>query len=372
MDKSSGIFIVFALLFAGVLIMGCSSSDSSSSGSTAQPSVTATTASQAALYSAGDIVKNPKSTSTSALLIIGYDAGSNTYERAYIYPNSDGSWGYRIDAKTEKISRSTIEKVYSQKVTSKAVASVPIGTPTTKATPTPVYTTSTTSATATVTTTSGPAPRVMSVDPDTGKTGTTVSITNLKGTGFQTGTAISFVSGSSYVNASSITFSSSNLMTCNFVIPSDATVGYWDVLVKNPDGQSHQFKNGFHVTQGTSTTSTTKTSTTSSSSTTTTTTTKTATLTSVSPNIVATGGSEALHTLLVITGTNFGSVSNIKLTKIGSNTISGQNYWVSSTSGTNAQANFDFPAGSNGRWTVTVVDSSGNVLASLSNGLTVN
>jgi len=354
--------------------MGCSSSDSSST-TTAQPSVTATTASSAALYSAGDIVKNPKSTTTSALLIISFDAGKDMYERAYIYPNNDGSWGYRIDSKTEKISRSVIEKVYTQKVGSKTVSAVPISTPTPIATPTPFPTTqatATSTATATATTSSLSAPHVTGIEPDNGKAGTTVSITELRGTNFQSNCSVALVkSGSSNIVATNVIVSASGVISCTVILPSDASLGPWGVVVTNPDGQAHEYKNGFTIREGsTSQTTATATTTTSSSSSTTTTTVKTATLTSVSPNIVATGGSESLSKQLVITGTNFESVANIKLTKSGSNTISGQSYWAQS--GTNAQANFDFPAGSNGQWTVTVVDSSGNVLASLSNALTVN
>ena len=65
--------------------------------------VTTTTA--RATYSAGDIVKNPTSPSTTAWLVIGYDAASDSYERALIYPNADGSWGYRSDDRTENAKR---------------------------------------------------------------------------------------------------------------------------------------------------------------------------------------------------------------------------------------------------------------------------
>jgi len=361
MDKSSGIFIILAILFAGVLIMGCSSSDSSSSGSTAQPSVTATTASSAALYSAGDIVKNPKSSSTSALIIIGYDAGSDTYERAYIYPNSDGSWGYRLDSKTEKISRSTIEKVYTQKLGTKTVSAVPIGTPTTIATPTPVYTTSTTSATATTTatqTTSTTAPHVKSVDPDTGKTGTTVSITSLKGTDFQSGATVSFVKGNTIINATAVSFTSSSLMSCSFVIPSDATTGMWDVKVTNPDGQFHQFQNGFTVTQGTTSTSTVKT-------TSTTTTATSVTITQIQDTVLVTGGTEGVKDVTVL-GTNLSVASKMQL--VGGSTINSNAFTCDSS--TRCKGIFTIPAGVVGTFYVKVADSSG-VLAQSSGTLTI-
>jgi len=239
MNKSWGIIsIILVILFAGVLFMGCSSSDTSSpSASTTTASVTTAAASTGHLYSAGDIIKNPKSSSATALLIISYDAGADTYERAYIYPNGDGSWGYRMDSKTEKISRSTIEKVYTQKVGTKAVSAVPIQTPTPAVTPTQVYTTqTTTTASATATTASSSAPHMSSIEPDNAKTGTTVSITELKGTNFQSGVTVVLVKSGTTINATNVVFSSSSLLTCTFVIPSGADVGYWDVKVTNPDG----------------------------------------------------------------------------------------------------------------------------------------
>ncbi len=348
--------------------MGCSSSDTSSpSASTTTASVTTAAASTGHLYSAGDIIKNPKSSSATALLIISYDAGADTYERAYIYPNGDGSWGYRMDTKTEKISRSTIEKVYTEKVGTKTVSAVPIQTPTPAVTPTQVYTTQTTTASATATTASLSAPHITSIDPSDGNTGTTVSITNLVGTNFQSGATVTLVKiGSGTINATSVVFTSSSLLSCTVAIPSDAATGNWDVKVTNPDGQFHQYSTGFTVHQGTTSTSTT--TTTSSSSTTTTTTATTATLSGVSPAVVATGGSDTYQTL-VISGTNFGSVSNIKLTNSAGNTITGTGFYAASTN--QAQASFTIPGGANGAWTVSIVDSSGNVLASLSGALTV-
>ncbi len=39
------------------------------------------------------------------MLIMGYDPATDMYERALIYPNADGSWGYRRNSNTEKASR---------------------------------------------------------------------------------------------------------------------------------------------------------------------------------------------------------------------------------------------------------------------------
>ena len=132
-------------------------------------------ASSGPLYSAGDILKNPKSSAGVGILIVSDDATTDTYKRALIYPNSDGSWGYRVDSRTENVGRATIEKVYTVKVTNIAVSAIPIGTPVTTSTPVPVATTeSSTAVTTTATTSSTAAPGVTGITPNTGYTGTSV------------------------------------------------------------------------------------------------------------------------------------------------------------------------------------------------------
>jgi hypothetical protein len=108
--------VMIMLLVMTIFLAGCSgSTDSTSSGQTEVTGTAAAAASSAPLYIAGDIVKNPKSSSAIGVLIISYDAGSDMYTRALVYPNSDGSWGYRMDSTTESVSRATIEKVYTQR-----------------------------------------------------------------------------------------------------------------------------------------------------------------------------------------------------------------------------------------------------------------
>src|SRR5512145_3496045 len=114
MKMNYGSCTIVLLLLAIALFAGCTDS---SKPNTPAPTVTATTAAgPSALYSAGDIIKNPSSSSTAGVLIIRYDPAADNYERAYIYPNPDGSWGYRMDDKTTIVSRANIEKVYTQKI----------------------------------------------------------------------------------------------------------------------------------------------------------------------------------------------------------------------------------------------------------------
>jgi hypothetical protein len=303
--------VVIMLLALTIFMAGCSGPSSTPA---VQPEVTgtaATTASTVSLYTAGDIVKNPKSTSAIGVLIISYDAGTDMYTRALVYPNSDGSWGYRMDSMTESVSRATIEKVYTTKVTNKAISSIPIGAPAKTAMTAPVTTmnavttVSGTSTTAT-TTTSVPTgnPSVSDITPDTGYTGTSVAITQLKGYNFADGATVQLVkSGSTSIPATSVSVVSINDITCTFVIPSNSTVGSWDVVVTNQDGYVGTYANGFLVRQG----SATSTTTTSSSSTST----GNITVTGISPSSVPvyTG-----YQKFTITGTHFvyGATATLK------------------------------------------------------------
>ncbi|MDD4137657.1 MAG: hypothetical protein PHT99_07185 [Methanoregula sp.] len=359
-----GIPVVILLLVAGVFFAGCSDSSTTTRETTALSGVTTTVAPATALYSAGDIVKNPKSTAKTGLLIIGYDAGTDMYERAYIYPNSDGSWGYRLDSKTAKVSRPTIETVYTEKVHTVAVSAVPIGTPTTAATATATYATKTTTVTttATATTTSALAPEVKDITPYYGKTGTTVSITELKGKNFVSGANVTLVkSGESDITATDVSVSSSILITCKFAIPSDADLGFWDVVVTNPDKHYSRYQNGFNIIQGSTSVTTTTTSTTGTAVS------GLVTVYSASPSIVTTGGGAGSE-MIMVTGTNLTSGANLKLVS-SSRTLTGTGYYLPNTQ--QATARFDIPAGSSGTYTISVVDSSGNILGSLANGLVI-
>ena len=358
MDKSSWVFLgLLALLVACAGIAGCSGS-SSSPGTAGTTTVTTPAASSAApLYAAGDIIKNPKS-SGAAVLIIGYDPGTDEYERAYIYPNSDGSWGHRIDTTTAKVGRSTIEKVYTAKVSTMAVSAVPIGAPTTAATRAPTAATTTTAVTTTATATTAPAPKVTDITPGKGATGTTVSITELDGQNFQTGATVSLIkTGEPDIPATNVNVKSAGTITCTFAIPSGTTTGFWDILVKNPDGQAHQYHNGFDILPGTATTTTTGTSSAVSTS---------ITITQIQDTIVGTGCAMSDKTVSIL-GTNLTAPANMKLT--GSSTITARAY--SATSSTMATGYFTIPSGSCGTYYVTLVDSSGAVLATSSTTLTI-
>lgn len=239
------------LLVASILIAGCSTSDTAD-----QTAQTTTPMSAGPLYKAGDIVRNPASTATTAWLVLGYDAASDKYERALIYPNAGGSWGYRVDSRTEKTDRALMEKVDTEVLKNVLPSSVPIVTPTIitpeETTPAGISTTATTQ------TTVLKRPSITNIIPDEGYAGTSVSIKDLVGENFVAGTtAVLSRNGSTSITATDVRIVTNKSIICTFAIPSDAPVGAWDVTVRNPDGQSGTFTNIFTVHRDMSAVSTT-------------------------------------------------------------------------------------------------------------------
>ncbi len=358
MKKSLSACLILAILvITSIFIAGCSDSTTPADSQSTEPAVT--TASTTTLYAAGDIVKNPKSSSTAGLLILGYDAGTDTYERAYIYPNTDGSWGYRLDTKTEKVSRSTVETLYTEKSGTIEVSAVPVGKPTTVATTTATTTATTSATVATTTTSSAAAPKITDITPAKGATGTTVSITALEGKNFVSGANVTLIKkGETSIVASSVSVTSSELITCKFAIPSDAGTGVWDVVIKNPSGQSYTYGTSFTVTKGDSTAATNSSSTSTS--------TAVVTLYSPSPSVVYLSGAQTIN--LLVSGTNLSSAAHLKL--VGSSyTLTGTSYYCPNTQ--QAQDTIVIPAGYKDTYTIYAVDSSGTTLGTSSDKLIV-
>lgn len=356
MNRSSVLLpVFFTLIILGACIAGCSDS----SPEPAPPAQPVVTTASGPLYSAGDIVKNPKITSGAALLIIGYDAASDMYERAYIYPNADGSWGYRLDAKTMKIDRSVIEGTYTEKVKTVSVSSVTIQSAPTATLPPGSTTSPTAAATTPATSTKAPAPKIKMVDPDKGKTGTTVAITDITGDYFQSGANVTLKKkGENPIPATDVVVAT-NLISCKVAIPSDAELGWWDLVVTNPDKQSDEYMNALLVQQGTVTATTSSSSSTPVNS--------LVVIQQVQTPLIVTGGTADTKAVQIL-GSNLSVAYTMKLTK-GSTTLTGIGYHMSTTSV--AEARFDFPSGSTGVYTLSVVDKDGNVLASKADSLTV-
>jgi hypothetical protein len=196
------------------------------------------------------------------MLIIGYDSATDMYERALIYPNADGSWGYRRNSNTEKAARAVMEKVYTEKITNKPPASIVIRLPTV-ATKTPTVSTTqtqSTSTTTTITTTvlNGGKPSFKSIDPDYGTAGTQILITALTGTNFRSGaTVMLMMADNPNITATNVDVKSSMLITCTFNPPASATAGAWDIIITNSDGQFVRYANEFSIRGSPNPTSTT-------------------------------------------------------------------------------------------------------------------
>jgi hypothetical protein len=332
------------LLIACAFIAGCA--NTTPANETAQPAVTQATGTAGPLYGAGDVVKNPKVSSSTAWLVISYDAASDKYERALIYPNSDGSWGYRADSRTEKSDRSVMEKVYTEKITTLALASVPVRTPAipsstaTVSVTTAVTSSSTTAVTTTATAQSADKPSIKRIIPDKGDAGTSVAVTDLTGNNFLSGASVKLVrSGSADIVATNVRVLGLTTLMCTLPIPSDAPAGTWDLVVTNTDGQSATYTNLFSVHRTTSIVTTTTAST------------GTIPVTSIDPPF----GIAHNNIKYTITGSKFQNGATIKLHNsdkpadiVGTNVV-----WQEAT---RLECYFDIPAGSLGNWDIIVTN----------------
>jgi hypothetical protein len=247
MERSATIFIILSIfLIMGVSMTGCSdNSDSAASGSTSD-TVAATTAA-GPLFTAGDIVRSATGSDSPAWLVLSYDSAGDSYTRALIYQNPDGSYGYRTSPATDTAKRAVMEKVYTVKITHVAVESVPTAAPTTVTTS--VTTTKTTTAAAATTTkrSSTARPSIKEMDPDEGEAGTTV-ITDITGSDFESNlTAKLHHSGEDSITATKVAWYSSSSVTCTFDLPNTTKVGPWDIVVTNPNSLSGEITNYFIV-----------------------------------------------------------------------------------------------------------------------------
>jgi len=327
--------LVFLFLFLFALGAGCASTPSSNTTTTST-----TVPGSGPAYVAGDIVKIPTSTTQTAWLIIRYDASTDMYERALIYPNADGSWGYRMNSNTVESSRTVIERDYT-KITNKAVSSIPVQIPTIPATTGTVTTTVTVTATSTTVPTG--APSIKNIVPDEGTAGTTFSITELTGTNFQSGATVALVrSGSPNITATNVNVQSPTLLTCTLSPPSDAVAGSWDIFVTNPDGQYGVYTNLFSIHNiATSTTTVTSTG--------------GIDITSIDPMFVVASNT---YIPIMIYGSNFQDGISATLTKSGNADIHATT--ISRTDTTQMRCFFTIPALSQGTWTLTLTNTDGS------------
>jgi hypothetical protein len=333
MDRTS-IFVpgLVILLIVSIFIAGCS--DTPTPDTVSQP-VTTTTAGP--LYSDGDIVRNPAAPSSNAWYIIGYDSASDTYERALIYQNGDGTWGYRSDDKTENAKRTLMEKVYTEIITNRPLTAVPVKTPTASATE--ATTRVTVSSVVTTTTTTSQGPKITKIIPDKGDAGTTVQVTDLVGDYFRNGANVTLSrAGSNEITATGVRAVTPKSITCTFAIPADAPAGSWDVVVTNPDGQSDRYTNIFEVHRTANALTTTLA-----------TSAGTIPITYIDPAVGHVGNNQ-----FILTGSSFQKGATIKLQKTGFPDMTAREaIWTSETS---MLCFIDITAGSYGSWDIVITN----------------
>jgi len=335
------------LLISCVLFAGCTD-NSSTTNTTTQTTVGTPSPSGSAKYVSGDIVRIPSSSAATAMLIIRYDASTDSYERALIYPNADGSWGYRRNSNTEKASRAAMEKAYTEKITNKPPASIVIRTPTVPTTTaTAGSTTQITSTSTTTTTTLSPTgkPTFKKIDPDFGDAGTSISITSLTGSNFQSGATVTLMKADNpNITATNVNVQSPTWITCTFTPPVNTTAGTWDVVITNPDGQYISYSNIFSIHGSTSTATTTSP-------------TDSGGITSISPTF--TFGNDVTGGMTII-GTGFQQGFTAKLTKTTGTTVVVEARSVAWESPTQVKAWFTLPTPKQaGTYTVTVTNPDG-------------
>jgi len=333
MDRTS-IFVtgLVILLAISVFIAGCSDSGTPD---TVTPAVTTTIAGP--LYSEGDIVRNPASPASNPWYVIGYDAASDSYERALVYQNADGTWGYRSDDRTDKARRAVMEKVYTEIITNRPLSAVPVKTPTTSPTETTARVTVSSAVTTSTTTSQGP--KITKIIPDKGDAGTTVQVTDLVGDYFRNGANVTLSrAGSNEIQATGVRAVTPKSITCMFAIPADAPAGSWDVVVTNPDGQSDRYTNIFSVHRTANALTTTLA-----------TSEGTVPIYSVDPPVGHVGNNQ-----FTIAGSGFKNGAAIKLRKTGFPDMTAREaIWNSETS---MLCFIDIPAGSFGKWDIVITN----------------
>jgi hypothetical protein len=139
-------------------------------------------------------------------------------------------------------------------------------------------------------------PVVTSITPSSGVNTGTVHITDLSGSGFQSGATVKLTkSGEDDIEASGETVVSPSQITCDVDL-TGATTGAWDVVVTNPDAQSDRLSGGFTVNADPSAPS----------------------VTSITPS---TGVNTGTVQILDLSGSGFQSGATVKLTKSGESAI---------------------------------------------------
>lgn len=212
------IFIGFSLcIVLCAIICGCSDESTPGEPSVATPSL------PVPRYSEGDIIATPASSSSSSLyLILKYDAATDQYTRAIIEKNPDGSWGHRTSDRTEKSTRTALEKIYTVKAGHVAVSIVPVVTQTLPA--------------ETSEDTSGDAPVIGKISPGSAAKDSIVSLT-ITGSNFRNGATVKLYRAGFHPINGTVTSVTAFDLSCIFDLHG-WNEGSYNLIVTNPDGKS--------------------------------------------------------------------------------------------------------------------------------------
>jgi len=184
-------------------------------------------------------------------LVLGYNISTDSYQRALIYPNADGSWGYRTSSSTDTVTRAVLRKRIPKKITNKPPSSIVIRRPTTVATTKTTTTTSTTGNTTSSTTTRRshqpenlPSRKsfLMKGQPDNHLNRIPDRYEFQKRSNRQ-----SHEGRQPNITATNVNVQSSTLITCTFNPPSNSTPEHGTYVITNPDGQYVQDLNRFSM-----------------------------------------------------------------------------------------------------------------------------
>jgi hypothetical protein len=175
-----------------------------------------------------------------------------------------------------------------------------------------------------------PAPTVTSIAPASAARGTTVSITNLAGTGFLSGATVKLTqTGQTDIPGTSVVVVSPAQITCDFAIPSGAATGSWDVVVTNPDSQEGSLAGGFSIGS------------------------QPPAVSSVIPNT----SYQTTPVSVTVNGANFLSGGNITLRKTGQTDIIGTSVVLISSA--QATCQFNLVGAATGAWDVVATNADG-------------
>lgn len=173
----------------------------------------------------------------------------------------------------------------------------------------------------------GTAPGVTSVSPSSGINAGSVAV-SLTGMNFQAGASVKLSRiGHADIAAASVSVVSASQINCTFDI-TDVMVGFWDVVVSNPNGESGTFAAGFRITSGPA-----------------------PTITGITPD---SGLDNQTVSIADLTGTGFQAGAGVSLRRPGYDSLQAAN--VNVVSSTRITCEIDLTGVATGLWNVVVIN----------------